>query len=308
MRTKLTCLFVIICFVANAQFSIQPQIGLENSRTTVMINELPKFVPLGLQYAPRIALRMDYKFKKGHGPFVGVATSSPVVGLNFTDPQTANTSFYTTKQDLQIRFEGGYQVSTKPIYFSKPTTEVVTRTMYGYTYSAPKNCGSEQKVSTDNSGCRHYGQRTCRTTVKTTSLRKVNQGWFMRIVPSAGIAMIPTIKNDVEATQNNYSYKAGAWNTALITGAGFEFGQNKRTKFVVNINYLKGLGNLDTKTISNISNGKSTTTSFKSSTSSWNVNVGIPISFTKQKSDPLIKPCNKNIYHSGCQHYHSTQQ
>jgi len=323
MRTKLTCLFVIISFVANAQFRLQPQIGMENSRTTVKVNDLPSFAPLGLQFAPRIAMRMEYKFKKGHGPFLGVATSSPYIGLNFTDPQSANTNFYTTKQNLQFRFEGGYQVSSKPIYFSKPVTVTQVRT---YSYNGGDHrCGESAKtlssgegetLSSAKTGCSHSCQRSCTktNTLRTMVTRTQNKGWFMRIVPSAGVALIPTVNNDIETTpagasQTNYKYKAGAWNTAFITGAGFEFGTNKRTKFILNANYLKGLGNLDTKTINHISNGKSVTTSLKSNASSWNVSIGIPISFTKQKSETVIKHCEKIMYQGKCgQHYKIYQQ
>jgi len=315
MRTTLTSLFVIITFVANAQFSLQPQVGLENSKTNVKINNLQSFAPLGIQFAPRLALKMDYKFKHTHGPFIAVATSSPVVAVNFTDPQNASNNFYTTKQNLQLRFEGGYQLATKPIYFSKPTTVIVTRTMYGYNYSGNRCGSSSEKVSSDHPGCTHSCQRSCtRTTVKSTTFRKQNLGWFMKIVPTAGIALIPTIKDQVQIkegagmnSQTNYQYKAGAWNTAFTTGAGFEFGNNKRSKFVININYLKGIGNMGTRTVENVSNAKSVTTSFKSSASSWNINVGIPISFNKQSSTP-VSPCMKSYYQGKCGQYHSSQQ
>ena len=323
MRTKLTCLFVIISFVATAQFRIQPQIGMENSRTTVKVNNLSSFAPQGLQFAPRLGMRMEYKFKKGHGPFLGLATSSPYVGFNFTDPQSANTNYYTTKQNLQLRFEGGYQVSSKPIYFSKPVTVTQVRT-FSYNGESRKCGSSERTLSSANTenlssareGCSHPCQKSCtkNNSQRTVVTRTQSKGWFMRIVPSAGVAVIPTVNNDIEASptgasQTNYKYKAGAWNTAFITGAGFEFGVNTRTKFILNANYLKGLGNLDTKTINHISNGKSVTTNLKSNTSSWNVSLGIPISFTKQKSATVIKHCEKIMYQGRCgQHYKIYQQ
>jgi hypothetical protein len=318
MRTKLTFLFVIISFVASAQFTIQPQIGLENSKTTVKYNDLPSFAPMGLQYSPRIALRLDYKFKQGHGPFMGIATSSPVVSFNFTDPQTANTAYNASRQNLQIRFEGGYQLSTKPIYFSKTASAPVTRNMGAYNSSGHKCGGSEQNVSADNSadhiGCRHYCERSCTKTSKTTTAsRTQNKGWYMRIQPSAGVAFIPTVKNELEIksqnNQTNYLYKAGAWNTAFITGAGFEFGENASSKFIVSINYLKGIGNMDTKTINTVSTDKTINTSLSSNASSWNVSVGIPISFNKPKTVTVVKHYEKTIYQGRCgQHYRLYQQ
>ena len=112
----------------------------------------------------------------------------------------------------------------------------------------------------------------------------------MRITPSVGLAFIPSqlteIETQTQGTQTTYDYKAGAWSSAIIAGTAFEFGTNRHAKFVVNINYLKGLGNMDTKTINSVSNGKTVASTISSNNSGWNVSVGIPISFNK----------NNNIY------------
>ncbi len=104
---------------------------------------------------------------------------------------------------------------------------------------------------------------------------------------------------NTQGSQTNYSYKAGAWNTALIAGTGFEFGSNRHAKFIININYLKGLGNMDTKTISSVSNNKSVATMISSKASSWNVSLGIPISLSKKKPE-MHKQFERSMYHGRC--------
>ena len=123
----------------------------------------------------------------------------------------------------------------------------------------------------------------------------------MRIIPSAGIAFIPGQPSEIETktqgTQTTYSYKAGAWNTAFTAGTGFEFGSNNRPKFTVNVNYLHGLGNMDTETLNTISNGKPVSTTFSSKASGWNVSLGIPISLSKRK--PVVQKQVERFKYNG---------
>src|SRR5258705_9939970 len=102
MRKTITSLFVLMSCVTNAQFSVQPQVGLENSRTSIKSSEFACFSPMGRQFAPRLAVRMSYKFKAGHGAFLGVATSRQAVEFKFTDPQAARTTYVATKKGLQL--------------------------------------------------------------------------------------------------------------------------------------------------------------------------------------------------------------
>ena len=111
----LLCLFVLFGYAANAQFTILPQLGFENSRTSVEFNELSSFSPLGAKLLPQAGIRLDYKSKQGHGPSVGIATSRSVVKFNFSDPETGMNTYTAAKGNTQLRIEGGYQVSTKPI-------------------------------------------------------------------------------------------------------------------------------------------------------------------------------------------------
>ena len=118
MRSLSTLLLLVCGTAAHAQLSLLPQIGLDNSRTSINLNNTV-FNPLGNEISPRASLRLDYKFKKGHGPFVGVATSPAVVQFSFADPNAALSQFKAAAANLQLRFEGGYGYTTKPIQLGR---------------------------------------------------------------------------------------------------------------------------------------------------------------------------------------------
>ena len=288
----LTCFLLAINFAANAQFSIQPQIGLENSRTVIQYNE--ESISSGMQFSPKLALRMDYKFKNGHGPFIGISTNSPATNFNFSVPPTATNSYNTSRENLQMRFEGGYQLSTKPIYFSKPAKSQAS------SFRSSGRCGGREYSCVKKSSCGSSSANRCSKS-SNKSIAK-NKGSYMRIIPSAGIAFIPGQPTEVETkqgSQTTFDYKAGAWNTALIAGTGFEFGNNNRAKFTLNINYLQGLSNMDTKTVTSVSNGKAVATTVSSKASSWSVGLGVPISFSKRKPE-IKKQIEKYKYNGRC--------
>ena len=133
----------------------------------------------------------------------------------------------------------------------------------------------------------------------------------MSMQPLLGIAVAPfsesTISTSEEGAQTNYSYKAGNWNTAVTAGTGFEFGKNKQRMFTIGINYLKGIGNLDTRTITATVGNKITTVTLKSATSSWSITAGIPITLTKSKTALKQKATTEksNESHWKCGQYRS---
>lgn len=296
MRNTITLLFILMSCVANAQFSIQPQIGLESSRTTVKSNEFTSFSPMGMQFAPRLVVRMDYKFKTGHGVFFGLGTSSQAVEFKFTDPQAARTNYTATKKELQLRLEGGYQFSTKPIALGKS----------GNSNVAGHRCGGgeQHKLVSRPPGCGQYSSlgHCSRNSNKPTT---ANKQWYMRIVPSAGLALIPSgakrIETETKGGQTTYEYKAG-WNTALIAGTAFEFGSRKQSRFVVSVNYLKSLGNQE-ETINTVANGKPIATSLRSNTSGFNVSLGVPINLNKNKSSSQKKESLRSNNQHRCGEY-----
>src|SRR5215216_5823466 len=96
MRTAiLLCLFVVFRYAANAQFSLLPQLGFENSRSSLGFNKLNSVAKNNR--IPQGAIRLDYKFKKGHGPFVGVATSQSIVRFNFSDLETGMDAYKVSR-------------------------------------------------------------------------------------------------------------------------------------------------------------------------------------------------------------------
>jgi hypothetical protein len=291
-----TFLFIfLVSFNASAQLSITPQVGLENTKTTVYYNDLTGYVPLAGQVSPQLALRAEYKFKQQHGPFIGVSTSRSLVSYQFDDPEKGMKIYKATAGDMQLRLEGGYQFSSRPFYFTKssskksPAASAVKASpyksynrAYGGYYSSKSQCGRSY------SKARHDQPSGAAATQASKTKEK---GWYMAIQPLIGAAVIPSVNGNLQSKSGvnapTYLYNAGNWNSALITGAGFEFGQNVQKKFVITVQYLKGLGNLDQTHFTSVSGAKQTTTSLNSDVSAWSVRAGIPIALTKKK--PAVK-------------------
>ena len=101
MRTAMiTGMIAVFGYAASAQFSLLPQVGFENSRTNISYNNLRDFSPLGVKFSPQASLRMDYKFKKGHGPFLGLSSSRSLVSFSFSDPENGRNVFNATTGDI----------------------------------------------------------------------------------------------------------------------------------------------------------------------------------------------------------------
>src|SRR6187399_200461 len=116
----LSGLFIVSALAMNAQkLSLTPQVGFENSRTSINYNGLGSFAPLGGEFNPQVSLRLDYKFKQGFGPYVGASTSRSGVLYGFNDIENGMNSYVATKANMQLRMEAGYQYTTKPIFFNK---------------------------------------------------------------------------------------------------------------------------------------------------------------------------------------------
>ena len=286
----------LISLTAAAQLSITPQVGLENARTTVFYNELTGYVPLSGQLSPQLALRAEYKFKQQHGPFIGVSTSRSIVAYQFDNPESGMKMFNATAGDMQLRLEGGYQFSSKPIYFGKsaakksPAASPVKATQdksynksYSNYYSGKAQCGRGYNKARED--------KASAGAAANQGKKAREKGWYMAIQPMLGAAVIPSVNGDLQTktagASPTYIYNAGNWNTALITGAGFEFGQNVQKKFILTVQYLQGVGNLDKTEIHTMSGAKQTTTILRSDASAWSVRAGIPISLAKKK--PAVK-------------------
>jgi hypothetical protein len=266
MRTAMLALVCVVCVhTMNAQFSLLPQVGFENSKTVINHNGMSTFSPRDMQFTPQASLRLNYLTKLGHGVFVGVATSRSVVLLMVDNPENVLGSVRTQMGNMQARLEGGYQFSTPKINLSKSkareqTAQPTTRHKTYY------RCG---------------GYSRSRTAAEKTKSKSVS---WMRFQPSIGMAMMPSVQDNVVIKSQGYEYRAGNWNTALLTGANIEFGKNNRSLLTVSVNYFNGMGNLGKQVITTEQAGKSTITILQSDVSGWNLKVGIPLSFTKSNA------------------------
>jgi hypothetical protein len=252
--------------------------GVEDPTTKVSYNNGSYFTPLQGQMAPRLALKLDYKFKQGHGLFLGIATSRSAVDYSFTSPENGMTQYTAMMGDMQFRFEGGYQFSTKPIFFKKQAVSKSSTTPTVSTNTQHRTCG----------GYMHH----CCDRNKVAQQPKGNQSLSVKIQPSIGMAFVPAgssgVETETKGGQPSYTYEAGSYSTALITGAGFEFGAAQRRMFTLNINYFKALSNQSSSMVTQVG-GKDVITTLNSKVGGWNASLGIPISLNKTKTQ-VAKP------------------
>jgi opacity protein-like surface antigen len=288
--TLMPVLFVAIS--AKAQLSFLPQLGFEQSKTLVQYNNSSSFSPIGSQANLKANLRMGYRFKKGHGPYMAVGTAPGAVAFSFNDVANAANNFKAAQNSLQWRLEAGYQYSSKPLNLKKASTKQAEKTVTQNTEVRSK-CGSYYSY--------HRQERTA------TTAKKQDNNLSLRLQPSVGIAYLPSIKNDVVSTGSGYQYNAGNYKTALTSGMGFEFARGKQRLFTITAFYTKGLGSFD-ETITSIENNKDVNNLVSSNTSGWGVMAGVPFSFTK-KQKVVFKPVTtqpSKTYRSKCQSYHGS--
>ena len=306
MRTAALTLVSLVAFgyATKAQkFSLLPQVGFENSKATIRYNDLSSFSPAGVSFSPQVGLKFTYTSKPGHGVFLGAASSRSIVPFSFTDPENGMNNYKTTTGDMQLRFETGYQFNSKPLYFKKTGTNTVKQAENKI--AEKKSCSS----SSYRSHClknKSTASRSATPGKQKQTLQSTNRGSWVRLQPSVGMGFIPAVKTDVitkiENGQTAYEYRAGNWNTALMTGMGFEFGKNKTRLFTLSINYFKGIGNLDKQTISTVTATKTLTTQLQSKVSGWNMRIGVP--FTLGAKKPAIKQqTQKKTQQSKCGQY-----
>ena len=293
MRSAAVCglLLLLVGATASAQFSLTPQVGFEQSKTSLSYNILSSFSPLGWQGSLKAALRMDYRFKNGFGPYASIGSSPAVVAFSFANPGDALNNYKASTQSLQWRVEGGYQFTSKPILFKKGSS---------------KNIASKSVAPTQyKRSCGGYQHHSCSQQKSVQAFKKPqNNNLNLRLQPSMGVAYIPGAPADFKATGNNTEYNAGNWKTAVISALGFEFDKGRQRLLSLNIFYTKGITNLGTKTFTKSENGKPSTGTFNSSSSAWGMTVGIPFSFVPAKK-MTPKPAQKQSFKNGCGSYRS---
>ena len=330
MKKIILPLLALTSLAASAQFSVQPQLGIETSLTKMRLNGLSSFSPEGMQVAPRIGLRMEYKMKTGHGAFLGVATGNSPVQLSFSEPSSAQTIYKTATEGLQLRLEGGYQFTSKKISLGKGSSSKQTYTrpeqkfghgeFRGFSGGDFGRFGGGEfrgfgggEFNRHGAGASHHGggpgrcgQRISESHHSIASRVAKDDGMYMRIKPSAGIAFVPSATNglvtNTKGGQTTYEYNTGI-NTAVIAGTAFEFGRGNTPKFVVSVNYLKSLGNNDQTLITGTS-AKPAVNTFSSRTSGFVVSMGLPLNLSKKAAAaPQKKQCYRSGYEGRCGRY-----
>ena len=301
-------LFIVLGYAMNAQkLSLTPQVGFENSRTSVNFNNLGSFAPLGGEFSPQVSLRLDYKFKQGFGPYIGVSTSRSVVQYSFSDIENGMNLYSASNGNMQLRMEAGYQFTTKPILFNKVQSN--NGSVSKSNSSMKGHCGSSGKYAErSSSSCSKsysFNRSHCSKSSsssrghcgnKSSMARKAqskNNGGWVKLQPSVGIGFIPSPQTDVitktQGGQTTYEYRAGNWNTALQTGVAFEFGRKQQRLATVSFNYFTGIGNMKDQTIAVTSGSKTSVAHLESKASGFNVRVGVPFSLTGSKTSPKKK-------------------
>jgi hypothetical protein len=273
--TFASLVFVVCGYAASAQFTLTPKTGIEQSFTSVGYNNQSNFSPLGSAVSPQFSVRLDYRFKNIHGPFAGVATNRSLVAYKFMDPETGRTDFKASRGDMQLRLEAGYMYSSPAIKLGKskstaPAAKAVAPA------STQKRCGGYSY-----SRCGQYKQAAKQ--IAQPAVKK-SESMNMRIQPFAGMAYIPNPQTAIKTTDAMYQYNAGNWNTALIAGTNFEVAKGTQRKFVVGVQYLRGMGNLGNETLVSAKESAAMTTQLKSKAAAWNISVGVPLSLSKKKT------------------------
>lgn len=278
--------FVASGFATNAQFSVTPRVGIEQALTCVKVNDNSRISPMSSNFSPQVGLRADYLIDKKHGPFVGIASSRSIVTYEFTNPETGDKNFTSTQGDWKLRLEAGYQVSTKAISLKKLVPVPAKQAIQSMSPCAARKMMLAQAAA-----------------AKKPAMN-------VRIQPYAGMAFIPNpataITSAFKSNETVYQYSAGNWTSAVITGVNFAFAKGDINKYVVGIQYLKGLSNLSTETLTTAAESKVLSTQLSSKSAAWNVTVGMPLNFTKSK--PAIQKTEMPKQVSAVQKTEETKQ
>jgi hypothetical protein len=270
---------------SHAQLSFLPQVGFEQSRTTLNYNSLSTS---GANGNLRAALKMDYRLKGGHGPYVNLGTSAAPIKFWFDNTGQLVKGMQQAKDNLQFRMEAGYQYTSKAIRFGKaknkmnnPATESFTETTM-----QKQSCGS----SSYKSHCASK-RKVAKTPLRDNTLN-------MRLQPSVGLAYLPAAEESIKQTANGVEYNATNWKTAVVPAMGFEFAKGQQRFLTLTVFYTKPLG-MQEESFTSATGNKAITTTLSPKASTWGMTVGVPFSFSKSnaaKTKQVKKDCSKTIY------------
>ena len=264
--------FVAIGLAANAQFSISPRLALESNFTSVRYNQSGSFRPNDVQFAPQAGIRMDYRFKKQHGIFAGVATDRSVVNYQFSDIENGMKSFVAEAGDYRFRIETGYQFSSRPISLKSSSGKTAKNNVNA-------SSSAKQKSSTGTySRCGGY---------KSSAMKHRKPAVpYMKIQPYAGYSFVPgapsNVLNGTQSGNTVYLYRAGNWTQAALVGVDLEFGKGPQRIMTIGVQYLKGFSNMGTETIMETGANKTAFATVSSNVSQWSLTAGFPIRVGKK--------------------------
>ena len=285
-QTALLLVIAVLGYAASAQFTLRPQIGIENPVTKISYNDLSSFAPIS-QFQPQFGVHADYKFKGGFGPFIGLSTSRSTVEYSFTDPEKGMTDYHAELGDMLLAFQAGLQYSTKPLQLTKNKTTSTTKTKSGCTQNKTaekSSCYEKMMHCYSNSRCHES-----KTETKSTTKKDI---WTLSFQPSAGISYAPSnadvVETEIENGVSQYVYTAGNLKPAFISGIAFEFAKNKKKFATLSFNYFTSLGS-DKTTFETQAGSKTVNTTVSSKVSGWNAALGIPITFAKSQSKSKSK-------------------
>src|SRR3954468_21931898 len=111
----LTGLLLLIAATAGAQFTLLPQLGFDRTKTCLNSNNIGFYAPAGAKTFMKGAVRLDYRFKGGHGPFAAIATSPGVLENSIPSASSISSNYKVSAGSLQWRVEAGYQYRSNPI-------------------------------------------------------------------------------------------------------------------------------------------------------------------------------------------------
>lgn len=262
--------FLLLGTAANAQLSFLPQVGFEQNRTSLNYNALSTS---GMQGNFKAALKVDYRFKSGHSPFVNVATSPAPMHFSFNESGTLMNNGQSVKENLRLRLEAGYQYSSKPIQLGKSSSasKMVTTPVSQEGITQKRSCGSSS-----------YTSRCGSQKMRTKSVQ-ATEALAMRLQPSVALAYIPANNQTIKSGGGGFTYDANNWKTAIVPAMGFEFDRGRQRLFTLTVFYTKPLQQTK-ESFTSLSTTKPVITSLQSAASTWGMTLGVPFSFTKTKA------------------------
>ena len=237
---------MVPCFAAAQQLTFTPQVGFQSSNTKVSFNNSPFYTPdrNGTAFA---GFRLSYQSKKGHGPYLGFGLGTSTNTYILSDPNFIR--FSSAGMTDIFRLEGGYQWSSKPIYFKRIWDNGISREEFA-------------------------------------SLKK--KGWHVRLQPYIGMAMQfrngSTATDKFTTPDGSITNYYGRRGLAITTGLNLEFGKNGKRKFTLSINYVHGLRTMQSTYIQRNYNGIDYSTQLYNRSSGFTITLGIPLTLWSKKN------------------------